>query len=271
MSYKREKVLITTKTYPSISKTYKETVCTAGILLDENNNPKDWIRLYPISFRYMDYDQQYRRYSIIEVDVQKNDKDQRRESYRVKEDTISEVEQIDTKKEWARRKRLIFPLVKKSLEEMKDSGDSLGMIKPKRIIRYFEQDTDREWDEAKQAVLNQKSLLVEKKDLEKIPYQFGYEFECDDERCSGHKMTILDWEICQLFRNCRDGANGKTPEQKEKEALEKVKARYEQDFLQNKDLYLMLGNQQLYPSTFMIIGVFSPPKTQQLDLFLNNS
>jgi hypothetical protein len=46
------KILIATKTYPSISRKYKETVCTAGILLDDNENPLQWIRIYPIRYRY---------------------------------------------------------------------------------------------------------------------------------------------------------------------------------------------------------------------------
>lgn len=36
---KTRKILIATKTYPSISKTYKETVCTPGILLDDQESP----------------------------------------------------------------------------------------------------------------------------------------------------------------------------------------------------------------------------------------
>lgn len=50
------KILIATKTYPSISRKYKETVCTAGLLLDENEKPVSWIRIYPIRFRKLDFD-----------------------------------------------------------------------------------------------------------------------------------------------------------------------------------------------------------------------
>ncbi len=35
----RRKLLITTKTYPSISTKYRETVCTAGVLLDDQEKP----------------------------------------------------------------------------------------------------------------------------------------------------------------------------------------------------------------------------------------
>ncbi|MEC4853954.1 MAG: hypothetical protein SAJ12_23480, partial [Jaaginema sp. PMC 1079.18] len=62
---KNRKILIATKTYPSISTKYKETVCTAGILLDEDENPLQWIRIYPIKFRYLETDQKFKRWSII--------------------------------------------------------------------------------------------------------------------------------------------------------------------------------------------------------------
>jgi len=40
------RVLILVKSYPEISKTYAETVCTAGITEDGK-----WIRIYPLPYR----------------------------------------------------------------------------------------------------------------------------------------------------------------------------------------------------------------------------
>lgn len=59
------KILITVKTYPTLSSKYDELVCTAG-LTEEGK----WIRLYPIPFRKLDYEQRYQRYQWIEVDVE---------------------------------------------------------------------------------------------------------------------------------------------------------------------------------------------------------
>jgi len=53
----RMKVLITVKAYPAISKKYNETVCTAGITEEGK-----WIRIYPIPFRQLEYDNQFRKY-----------------------------------------------------------------------------------------------------------------------------------------------------------------------------------------------------------------
>lgn len=45
--YELTKVLITVLTYPHPSQQHQETICTAGI-----TETGDWIRLYPIDYRY---------------------------------------------------------------------------------------------------------------------------------------------------------------------------------------------------------------------------
>lgn len=83
----RKKIYIVVKTYPTISKEYSELVCTAGILEDGS-----WIRLYPVPFRRLDDYQKYPKYTWIEVEVERNTKDFRPESYRPTLTTISVVE-----------------------------------------------------------------------------------------------------------------------------------------------------------------------------------
>jgi hypothetical protein len=51
----RTKILITVMTYPHPSRSYSELVCTAGIT--EN---LEWVRLYPVDYRYRPKDQQFR-------------------------------------------------------------------------------------------------------------------------------------------------------------------------------------------------------------------
>ena len=71
------RVLITVKTYPTLSTKYEELVCTAGFREDGS-----WIRLYPLQFRQRPYAQQYKKYQWIEIDLVKNEKDFRPESFR---------------------------------------------------------------------------------------------------------------------------------------------------------------------------------------------
>lgn len=97
--------------------------------------------------------------------------------------------------------------------------------------------------------------------LEKIPYQFGYKFiEADGVK---HSYTISDWEISQLYRGCRNKSKSPILEEKENEAVSKVKQKLEDEFLSKKDLYFIVGNLKNHCRVFMIIGIFYPPKTVQ--------
>jgi len=121
----RKKILIATKTYPSISRKYRECVCTAGVLLDDDEKPTQWIRIYPIRFRLLDFDKQFPRWSIISAKIERNDKDYREESFRIDDSSIELVRKIDTKKNWEERKSLVLPLEFKSIREIKEQGKSL--------------------------------------------------------------------------------------------------------------------------------------------------
>ena len=66
----KEKVLITVKTYPTFSKSYDELVCTAGFKEDGT-----FIRIYPIPYRKLEYDQRYKKYEWIELELEKNTSD----------------------------------------------------------------------------------------------------------------------------------------------------------------------------------------------------
>ena len=101
----RKKILITVKTYPSISSKYEELVCTAGF--DEESN---FIRIYPMPFRKLDYDKQYRKYHWVEMDLIKNTSDFRPESYRPAnieaEDVIVVHDKLGTEHNWRARKEI---------------------------------------------------------------------------------------------------------------------------------------------------------------------
>ncbi|MDD2599832.1 MAG: hypothetical protein PHO37_11490 [Kiritimatiellae bacterium] len=62
-----ERILITVKTYPTLSNKYGETVCTAGLREDGN-----WIRIYPVPFRRIDDLKRYKKYEWIECDLISN-------------------------------------------------------------------------------------------------------------------------------------------------------------------------------------------------------
>ncbi|OKH17740.1 hypothetical protein [[Limnothrix rosea] IAM M-220] len=262
----RRKILIVTKTYPSISTKYKETVCTAGMLLDDEEKPLGWIRIYPIRFRKLDFDKRYPRWSIISAEIWRDERDSRKESHKIEDQSIQLIRKIDTQDAWQERKSFILPFLDQSIKQIQSENRSLGLLKPKQIKKFYIKETTRAWSERQQGVLDQYDLLEKPVDLEKIPYQFGYEFIDEDD--FSHKFSINDWEIAQLYRQCRDRSR-KIGLEAEQEALVKVKAKLEGDFLKNKDLYFFVGNQKRFKN-FMTIGLIYPPKvkTKQLSFDL---
>ncbi|MFO0149206.1 MAG: hypothetical protein ACK525_09990 [Microcystis sp.] len=260
------KILIATKTYPSISTKYQETVCTAGILLSEEENPLQWIRIYPIRYRYLDFDKRYPRWAIVSAKIKRNDQDYRPESSKIDDNSLEIIRKIDTTNNWQERKSLVLSLQFRSIADIQAQGKSLGIIKPKSIERLFSKKTSREWNQKQQTVLNQLDLFEPNIDLEKIPYKFFYQFT--DEDNVPHKYSISDWEIMELYRKCRDRSQLSGLEA-EQYALEKVRQKLEDDFLESKDLYFIVGNLKNHAKSFMIIGLFYPPlvKFNQMELF----
>jgi len=272
----KERILITVKTYPTLSTTYGETVCTAGIRDDGS-----WVRLYPVPFRRLDEAQQYRKYDWIECRLQENKSDPRPESFRpLDPDELVPVAHIDTEDAWRERRQLIlgktwvYTRLAELISGAKDNRISLAVFKPAKILDFYWEKDDREWDADKlrqmRNMYNQMDIFEDNawrktfQIIPKLPYNFSYRLEDSDGRES--KMQILDWEVGALFWKCVKLCNGD-----ENLALEKVRAKYMDEFL-SKDLHLFLGTTQQFhfvaPNPWVIIGVFPVPYKVQDDLFL---
>lgn len=272
------RVLITVKTYPVLSAKYDELVCTAGITDDGK-----WIRIYPIPFRKLDYDKMYSKYQWIELEVEKNPTDIRPESYKPKDFYKAKLEQkISTEKDptWEKRKDVVFkcPIFTNKarlLEEAKDRNrfTSLAIFKPTSIKKFHIKPVERSWDIRKLQKLEiQAQQLALFKDsenpfkvVEKLPYEFSYEFLDDEGKSS--TLMIEDWEIGMLYWNCFKNHDGD-----EQKACEDVRKKYFDDFAKTKDLHLFLGTTYTNhiknaPNPFVIIGTFHPQISQQIKLF----
>jgi len=266
----KTKVLITVKTYPTISKKYDELVCTAGFREDGS-----WIRIYPVQFRKKSYNEQYKKYDWVEADLVKNTSDFRPESFRPKthETKFEEVGHLNTDSNWLKRKEIVLKNVKNDMEALiveakdKDICTSLAVFKPTKVIDFVYKEVEREWDKNKLAKLNQLNIFESSSSndvVKKLPYKFSYIFE--DINGKRSRMMIEDWETGQLFWNClkRHGND-------EKKACELVKQKYFDDFAKTKDLHFYLGTTQRHhfvgPNPFVIIGTFHPKIEHQMKLF----
>ena len=269
------RVLITVKTYPTLSAKYDELVCTAGFREDGT-----WIRIYPVPFRKMSYDQQYKKYDWIEVDLVKNERDFRPESYRPRtfEAEFKIIGHIETTYNWADRKEKCLRKIHYSLSELiseaknKKVRTSLAVFKPTKILDFYAVPVEREWNKEKlDRIVARRNQLNFFEDLKadfqvvkKLPFEFKFRFV--DNQGKESNLMIEDWEIGQLYWNCLARHEGD-----EKKAVDDVRKKYFDDFAKTKDLHFFLGTTQAHHhvslNPFIIIGTFHPKKNIQLNLF----
>lgn len=278
----REKVLITVKTYPTLSGKYQELVCTAGV-----NAQGEWRRIYPVQFRQLQSEQRYRKYQWIGVELQHSTTDSRPETFKIVDSDSLEIlgEPLSTRNEWeARRKAFVNRVeVHGNLQAIIDSAHnnelSLALFRPTRWIRFHCEPCERDWDPNKIAALEAErkqhnlfksdaELQASLKVVEKLPYKFSYEFE--DARGKRSKLMIEDWEIGALYRNCLRDTEGD-----EGMALAKVREKYWDEFIlkESMDTHLILGttlehHNKKAPNPFVIIGVVPLPQETQPKLVL---
>jgi len=270
----KEKILIAVKTYPAISSKYDELVCTAGFREDGS-----WIRIYPIQFRKKAFNEQYKKWQWIEIDIVNNTSDSRPESFRPfsRDSEIDIVGEIKADgKAWEARREFALKKVYTNkaqlIAEAKDNTitTSLATFKPKEIADFKIEEVEREWKKEKIESLKQYNLFeAPKKDgkfevVKKLPYKFSYTFT--DEEDVPSTLMIEDWEIGQLYWNSLYRHDGD-----EKKACEDVRKKYIDDFAKTKDLHLFLGTTQIHhfraPNPFVIIGTFYPKPITQHSLF----
>ncbi|MBN1353634.1 MAG: hypothetical protein JW994_03065 [Candidatus Omnitrophica bacterium] len=251
-----KRVLVTVKAYPNPSKKYGETVCVAGIDTDTGK----WVRIYPIPFRDLDEDKKFKKYAVIEVKAIKPRDDKRPESYRVDAGSIRQIDHFDTKDKWVKRKKIVLPTVDKSfceiLKQNASHKKSLGIFKPKNIDFICCKAKPKN-DKARESCYAQLSFFDRKKKaIEAIPFEFRYQFFCENEPdCPGHNLLIIDWEIGQSYRDWRHKYKP------EEHLLNMIRKRWLELICAPKnDVYFFVGNMHRFPKTFMVLGVFYPPK-----------
>ena len=270
----KERILVTVKTYPTLSTKYGETVCTAGVKEDGT-----WIRIYPVPFRRLDQNEQYSKFDWIECQLVRRQSDRRPESFTPMDlREFTPVDHIGTSNKWGERRRILLGIsrVYDKLDELvagaKNNTVSLAVFKPTSVTGFIWESEDRDWDPKKlqrmRDLHSQLGMFEENswrqtfKLIPKLPYSFSYQFEDANGRRS--ELQVLDWEVGALYWNCLRSANGN-----EANALDKVRRKYFDEFLK-KDLHFFLGTTQQFhqvaPNPWVIVGVFPIPHDPQMSL-----
>ncbi len=259
----KTKVLVTVMTYPHPSRGYQELVCTAGI-----TEAGEWVRLYPIDYRYRHRGQQFKKYQWIELELELvgAGNDDRKESRRPVLDTIRVIgEPLSTKDDWRARREIIDRLPAESVNSLraKHQSDktSLGLVRPTRILDLEIREANPEWKADWKNLFAQMNLFgPQQKPLKKIPFSFHYIFECEDSD-KPHTAMCEDWELGVLFLKEIDRLGS------EQAAAESVKKKFfEQMCAPQLDTQFFMGTFFPY-NVWLVLGVFYPPKTHQAELF----
>lgn len=249
-------VLITVRTYPVPSRQSIEASCTAGI-----TRANEWVRLYPVPWRLLSAEKRFRKYEWVKVMVRRASRDRRAESRRLNEETIEILtDPLPRDHQWAARRRIVMPLKAASmcwLQEERDRTEhpTLGFIRPRQIRRFIiEPEEKPDWSEAELARLRQTDMFREAPDheLEKIPFKFSFQYLCEDGKCRSHTMMCSDWELAELYRKM-------SRRQDWQERFDQ----HIQNLIERRDLHFYVGTVNDHPSSWIITGLWYPPREQQ--------
>ena len=222
--------------------------------------------MFPVPYRLMEHDKRFAKWQWIDVSLVKAPGDPRPESYKLNIDSIEIGESIGTQDGWRARRDLIKPLKRPSMcriqrEREERSHPTLGIFRPHEIKRLIIEPTAEKWTDGEFEILKQDTLFEKApaQTLEKIPFDFRYEFRCGDVGCNGHTMMCTDWEMGQAYRSWRETyGNG---------WQEKFRQRFEREMIEKNDTHFFVGTIHQHPGSWIIVGLFYPPKQAMDDFF----
>jgi hypothetical protein len=264
----RARVLITVKASPEPSKNYGDTVCVAGIRLNDDG-PGTWVRIYPVAFRHLDSELRFKKFEIIEVDLIPSSKDTRSESYRPNWETLTRHKQNGKFKTYDADVRgpILEKLIGPTMCDLRMgvkadlNAQSLGLVEV-RDLRPLRFEEHGPWTDAQiasmTAVMSQPNLFGE---VDTTPvlvaprFKVHYDYFCMSPACKGHKPRILDMELSALQHRYRFKSDAE------------LKATITTKFLTEMwnakvRTYFFVGNfaDIVKRRNFSVLGVYRPPR-----------
>lgn len=192
-------MMVNCKTYPAVSTRYAETVCTGGVQADGQ-----FVRLYPVPFRFLDTEEQYKRWDVIRVKAYRDTKDQRPESWHLESGTqIERTGHISTdRRRWEWMQKTVYG----SASEMAERGLTNGCVEVEPLEFYWKPDT-KEWTAGQLKIIHQGDLFATAEQRhgisDRVPWQFRLKYR---EKNTGREDDgkVLAWSLYQGFRRVRN-------------------------------------------------------------------
>ncbi len=241
-----ERIIVTVRTYPVISQKYMETVCTGGI-----TDQGEWRRLFPVPLRYLEPERQYNTFDVVEVKVQPG-KDTRPES---RTPTIASLRVVAHVSSWTQRRDWIEKTSFLSLDEVTAAGRSLAPVRVREVLEFIAEPGAAQWTASQTEKLKQGDLFVERKALEKIPFDFR--FRWIDGAGKEYNSHVIAWEFGETWRQYR---------LKYPDPVTVMRDKWMNDLCSShRDVLFFMGNNNRFRDQFYVCGIFGPPKQKESD------
>lgn len=218
------------------------TVCLAGW-----SSEHGFVRLYPTR-----HDADCHQWRVIEVEVERNERDSRKESWKIagsksEWDRLSEkIKVVGEVSSAAERRNLVGNLTDTCVNVINNEKRSLGIVKPKIIRTYFADNP--KYGEIFQLGLPGMTQLGKVQVKRDFPLEPRLVYECPEclTEKKQHDQQVLEWGFYEWLR--------KNPEKKEQV--------WENAFFfrDDYDHYLFVGNQAAHRNSFMVISAIRVPK-----------
>ena len=187
-----DECFILIKAQPHRSSSYFETVCCAGVGRDGK-----WRRQYPVPFRILDGAQKFRRWDWIKYDYVPGRHDKRKESQKVDANSLEVIGSIKR----SERAAFLNPLIRSSFAEADEKGESLTLLRPKKIrLDYKEKSLSDLQEETRkhEELANQLSLFDKTAEpIKPCPMQFILHWTDEDGKNRRHEND--DWETSAAY------------------------------------------------------------------------
>jgi hypothetical protein len=241
-----ERFVMLGKTVPEASSDGREMVCSAGY----DRELKRLVRIYPLG-RYMAPP----RWSINSVQLQRNPKDSRDESWqlatilrkhdhdRANQAFIPNGETVPADE----RYQMLSKHFVDSINEANERRLSLALIRPKHLP-IFDLDWKEGHPDAPQMALFDRANNLQPRGTECFPFVPRLEFE---DEAGGHRLQLRDWGIYEYYR--KTGTNGQLLTQQLAEALHI-----------NESSYLLIGNLCNKRNAWLVISVLNLHRQESL-------
>ena len=259
MTSREARVLILCKTYPSPSAAHAETSCVAGI---EDNGRL--IRLFPMPFRLVSGESQFRKWQWITARVEKSRRDHRPESHKIFVDTIVlDGRPLPTRDGWQLRREWldkvqVFPDFAALEAARSQNGVTLGLVRPQTILGLdITPSNPPTWtaeEQQKLAQLERQDGLFDAAEaksiarLRKVPFDFHYRYACG---AATYRHKIADWEAGALYWNLRR-TKGDAWERPFRDKIEID--------LPAAELMFLMGTVHRFPDQWLIASLIYPPR-----------